>query len=490
LSTEAFFIVTNTVSIVWFRNDLRVSDHPALDAAVKRGGLVVPVFIWAPEEEGDWAPGAASRWWLHQSLESLSASLASLGSRLVIRRGASLATLRKLIAETGADAVCWNRRYEPAIVKRDTTIKAALREEVSVVESFNGACLFEPALVKNQQGGPYQVFTAYWRACRKLSEPAKPLAAPRRLTGPETWPASVALSSLGLEPEIDWTSGMREAWSIGEAAARERLERFITEACEDYAEGRDQPAETGTSRMSPYLHFGEISPRQIWWTITAAMKASRGAALRSSADAFLRELGWREFAHHLLVHFPNTPTEPLREQYRAFPWARKSEKQLRAWRRGLTGYPIVDAGLRELWTTGWMHNRVRMIVGSFLVKDLLIDWREGASWFWDTLVDADLANNTLGWQWIAGCGADAAPYFRIFNPVLQGRKFDRDGAYVRKWVPELSALPAKWIHAPWEAPAAALSDAGVALGEDYPEPVVDHSEARGRALAALASIKA
>ncbi|MCB9858419.1 MAG: deoxyribodipyrimidine photo-lyase [Phycisphaerales bacterium] len=476
-------------SIVWFRNDLRLADQPALAAAAKRGGAVIPVFIWAPEEEGAWANGAASRWWLHQSLSDLGERLIGLGSKLIIRSGQSLATLRSLIEQTGADAIFWNRRYEPAIVKRDTTIKETLRSVVAHVESFNGSCLFEPVHIKNQQGDPYQVFTAFWRACMKQQEPARPLSSPRQLPAPKQWPDSESLEALRLEPVVDWATGMRVMWRPGEMGAKRQLKRFTSGACAEYAEGRDLPDREGTSRLSPHLHFGEISPRQIWHAIRKRQGDAGEAAFEESAETYLRELGWREFAHHLLVHFPQTPSDPLREQYRTFPWARQSGEMLRSWQRGQTGYPIVDAGMRELWATGWMHNRVRMIVASFLVKHLLIDWREGAAWFWDTLVDADLANNTLGWQWVAGCGADAAPYFRIFNPVLQGRKFDRGGDYVRKWIPELKAMPTKWIHAPWEAPVAELTKAGVTLGASYPAPIVDHDWARKRALAALEQVK-
>lgn len=476
-------------TIVWFRNDLRLSDHPALAAAVKRDRPVIPVFVWSPDEEGDWAPGGASRWWLHQSLAALAEDLASLGSKLIVRQGPSLAVLRELVKASGADAVFWNRRYEPQVIKRDTTIKAALRSDGLHVESFNGGNLFEPVEIENQQGKPYQVFTGFWRACMRQPALAKPQKRVRSLAVPASWPKSLTLEALELLPTIDWAAGMREAWTPGERGAERQLKRFLSNACEDYATGRDRPDRIGTSRLSPHLHFGEISPKQIWQAVRENCTSSTTSALDESADAYLREIGWREFACHLLYHFPETPGEPLKAKFQAFPWARRNSVQLKAWQRGRTGYPIVDAGMRELWATGWMHNRVRMIAASFLVKHLLIDWREGAAWFWDTLVDADLANNTLGWQWVAGCGADAAPYFRIFNPILQGRKFDPDGAYVRRWVPELSEVPTKWVHAPWEAGANDLAEAGVRLGVDYPKPIVDHAEARERALAALETTK-
>lgn len=478
----------SAASIVWFRHDLRLADHPALVAAAKRGGPVIPVFIWAPEEAGDWAAGAASRWWLHRSLISLSESLQSLGMRLTIRRGPSLDALQAIAAETGADAVYWNRRYEPAIVSRDTKIKSTLKGDDLHVESFNGSCLFEPSTIKNKQGKPFQVFSAFWRSCLSLPEPPTPIRRPSKLVAPKSWPKSLTVDALGLEPRVDWAGGIREAWKIGEAAAGRQLKRFVSSGAADYSTGRDRPDRSGTSRLSPYLHFGELSPRQAWHSIRRRQSDMPPGDIEDSMACFLRELGWREFAYHLLVHFPHTVNEPLRDRFRAFPWG-QDDAALAAWQRGQTGYPIVDAGMRELWTTGWMHNRVRMVVASFLVKHLLVDWRAGAAWFWDTLVDADLANNTLGWQWVAGCGADASPYFRIFNPILQGRKFDPEGDYVRKWVPELGALPTKWIHAPWEASTDVLETAGVRLGRAYPKPIVDHATARKRALAALAELR-
>lgn len=475
-------------SLVWFRLDLRLVDNPAFTAAVKRGGPVIPVFVWAPEEEIDWPPGAASRWWLHQSLRSLGASLGELGARLILRRGPSLAALRELARQTGAGAVFWNRRYEPAVIARDTSVKDGLRSDGLAVESYNGALLFEPWTIANQSGRPFQVFSPFWRHCLKLPEPPALQDPPASLTKPSRWPGSESLSSLGLEPKTDWAGGFREAWKPGEAGARQNLDRFCRQAFADYGEQRNRPDLAGTSRLSPHLHFGEIGPRQIWGALRD-QAAANGLAETSWRDSqFLAEIGWREFAHHLLFHFPHTPTQPLRPEFSRFPW-RKDEGALKAWQRGCTGYPIVDAGLRELWATGWMHNRVRMIAASFLVKDLLLDWTAGARWFWDTLVDADLASNTLGWQWTAGCGADAAPYFRVFNPVSQGLKFDPQGDYVRRWVPELAGLPPDWIHRPWEAPAPVLKAAGVILDRDYPRPIVSHAIAREVALEALATIK-
>jgi len=477
-----------TCSIILFRLDLRLADNPALSAAVKRRGAVIPAFIWSPEEPGTWAMGGASRWWLHHSLKKLADSLQRLGSRLIILRGPYLATLRKLVGAAGADAVYWNRRYEPDAAKLDHRVEQALLDDGLRVETFNGRLLFEPTETWNQQGRPFQVFTAYWRACLKMAEPDRPVSSASKLPSPGKWPSSLSVDALGLAPRANWAEGIGAAWCPGEQGAKDQLRRFLAKGLAEYATDRDFPDRTGTSRLSPHLHFGEISPRQVWHAVQTQLNRGSGKGTGKAAEAYLRELGWREFAHQLLVHFPHTVTKPLRTKFERFPWKRDS-KALRAWQRGQTGYPIVDAGMRELWTTGWMHNRVRMIVASFLVKHLLIDWRDGAAWFWDTLVDADLANNTLGWQWAAGCGADAAPYFRIFNPVLQGRKFDPDGTYVRKWIPELSGLSSKWIHAPWEAPAIALESAEIELDDDYPTPIVDHAAARKDALAALAGIR-
>jgi deoxyribodipyrimidine photo-lyase len=475
-----------TPAIVWFRQDLRLDDNLALHAALRHGGPTIPVFVWSPEEEADWAPGGASRWWLHQSLASLDTELRQRGSRLVLHQGNTLSVLQELVCQTGARAVFWNRRYEPAVVARDAGITTALRQQGLTAESYNAGLLFEPSEVCTTQGHPFKVFTPFWKACLALPEPAEPLAVPPRLSAPGTWPDTLPLASLELEPKIDWAAGIRAAWRPGEPDARQQAEHFLDGALAAYAEARDRPDLPSSSRLSPYLHYGEISPRRLWHLVQEASYGGTGGT--RGAEAYLRELGWREFAYHLLAHFPHTVDAPLRVEFAAFPWRDDSE-MLRAWQRGRTGYPLVDAGMRELWTTGWMHNRVRMVVASFLVKDLLISWQAGARWFWDTLVDADLANNTLGWQWTSGCGADAAPYFRIFNPVLQGLKCDPQGDYVRHWIPELAALPEARIHQPWAVPPEILATAGAALGHTYPPPIVDHRQARGRALAALATIQ-
>jgi len=475
-------------TLLWFRLDFRLADNPALLAATQRGGPVIPVFIWSPDEEGDWQPGGASKWWLHQSLAALDRNVRAAGSRLIIRKGPTLETLVALARETSADMVFWNRRYEPAVIARDAKVKEALRQEGRLSESFNAALLHEPWTIQNQSGKPFQVFTPFWKKCLAQPGPPEPLPAPKHLIAPAKWPKSSALDKLELEPKTNWAEGMQVAWQPGAAGAAQSLKVFLANAFADYSELRNRPDLTGTSRLSPHLHFGELSPRQVWHGL-GQMAVKRGLPIAGwRASQFLAELGWREFAHHLLFHFPHTPTEPLRPAFKNFRW-RQDAAWLRAWQKGGLGYPIVDAGMRELWATGWMHNRVRMIVASFLVKDLLVDWQAGARWFWDTLVDADLAQNTLGWQWVAGCGADAAPYFRIFNPTSQGEKFDPNGNYVRRWCPELAKLPAEWIHQPDKAPPDILRAAGVELGRTYPRPVISHASAREVALEAFARIK-
>lgn len=474
-------------SIVVFRRDLRLDDNPALNAAIDRGGAVLPVFIWSPDEEMDWAPGSASRYWLHQSLKSLEKDLRAMDSRLILRCGAACDVLDDLAKETNADAVFWNRQYEPASIAQDPQLEKQLRGQGLIVESFNGSLLFEPGEISTQKDEPYKVFTPFWKACCASEPPEEPEAKPSKIPAPKKWPKSDPLSDLGLEPEIDWAKGIRESWQPGAKGAHDQLERFIENALVSYEEDRNRPDIEGSSRLSPHLHFGEISPRQVWNAVQSA-KQAKSKSGKEAKKKYLAELGWREFAHHLLYHFPHLTDQPMREEFADFPWE-KDSSALRAWQRGKTGYPIVDAAMRELWVTGWMHNRARMIVASFLVKDLLQPWQEGAKWFWDTLVDADLANNTLGWQWVAGCGPDASPYFRVFNPVSQGQRFDPEGEYVRKWLPALERLPTKWIHQPWEAPASVLEEAEVQLGDNYPEPMVDHASAREAALEALEAIK-
>jgi deoxyribodipyrimidine photo-lyase len=475
-------------TLLWFRQDLRLRDNPALTEAVRVGAPVIALYLYSPDEEGAWAPGAASRWWLHHSLVRLDEELQAAGSRLCVRRAPHAGPeLLALARSCGATQVLWNRRYEPAAIARDQVIKTQLTEAGLTARSFDGALLFEPWEVKTKAGGAFQVFTPFWRHCKSLPEPADPSPAPRRLPSPKEWPASLPLGELSLLPTLPWSGGLRAHWSPGSAGAQSKLAQFLKESFDDYEHGRDRPDVPGTSQLSPHLHFGEIGPREIWHaTRRYALARGRHSSWRDSQ--FLTELGWREFAYHLLYHFPNTPEQPLRPAFARFPW-KSDAPGLAAWQRGATGYPLVDAGMRQLWRLGWMHNRVRMIAGSFLVKDLLLPWNEGARWFWDTLVDADLASNTLGWQWVSGCGADAAPYFRIFNPTTQATRFDPDGTYVREWVPELAALPNQWIHQPWEAPPEVLAAAGVRMGENYPHRIVQHDAARLDALAALATLK-
>jgi deoxyribodipyrimidine photo-lyase len=464
-------------TIVWFRQDLRLADNPAL-AAAATAGPIIPLFILDETGPGR-TPGAASKWWLDKSLRALARDLAARGSPLILRRGRAKGVLEQVVAEAGAAGVTWNRLYDPASVARDTEIKTALRARGLEVRSFNGALLNEPWTIETAAGGPYKVFTPYWRAAAPLAEQAAPGPDATTFTAPSARVGSAAIDDWGLHPtKPDWSSGFAD-WRPGEAGAMARLQSFLDDAASAYLDHRNLPALPGTSRLSPHLGFGEISPRQVWAAAKASVLA-RGAPERH-IDGFLRELGWREFNHHLLFHFPHMERDGFNPRFADFPW-RDDPAGLEAWRRGRTGYPIVDAGMRELWATGWMHNRVRMIVASFLTKDLMIDWREGESWFWDTLVDADLANNVAGWQWVAGVGADAAPYHRVFNPVLQGEKFDPAGEYVRRWLPELALLPNDCIHQPWRA--GPWMGAGARRGVTYPVPIVDHAAARQRALAA------
>ncbi|HEY6986474.1 MAG TPA: deoxyribodipyrimidine photo-lyase [Rhodanobacteraceae bacterium] len=458
-----------STALVWFRRDLRLADNPALTAALKTHDRIIPVYVHAPDEEAPWQAGAASRWWLHHSLIALDSELRKRGAALHVRRGDSLQTLRTLCKETGARAVYWNRLYEPATIARDARTRQMLRADGIDARSFDGALLFEPWDIATAQGAPYKVFTPFWRAARARLEARPPSRAPRRISMPRVRNA-LSIAALGLRPKIRWDRGLRQTWVPGEAGARAALRRFLRDALGDYTKQRDFPADTGTSRLSPRLHFGEISPMQIVWALEQA-KRSRGS------ETFLRELGWREFSHYLLHHFPTSADRNFNPRFDKLAWAPASRARIAHWQRGATGIPIIDAGMRELWATGWMHNRVRMLTASFLTKNLRQHWLVGARWFWDTLVDADLANNTQGWQWTAGTGADAAPYFRVFNPVTQAERFDPHGDYVRRWVPELAGFAGASIHRPW-IDSARLRRAG------YPRPMIDLAASRESALAA------
>ena len=464
--------------ILWFRRNLRLHDNPALSAAADSGRPVVAVYISDALDTG-----GASRWWLHHSLAKLDADLKKHGAGLVIRAGDPVETLAGIVETTGAVCVFFSRRYEPAARSQERALEKALAGR-SELRGADDRVIRHPDSVMTGAGTPYKVFTPFWRAASARGEPGRPAAMPASLQTTLAGLDAGDIGELGLLPtRPDWAGGLRDTWTPGEQGAFERLEA----ACEiaaDYAEDRDRPGIDGTSRLSPHLHFGELSPRQVWHDIRSSA-SPRG---RKGADALLRQLYWRDFSAYLLYHFPRLPNEPLRKEFRHFPWTGDPDG-LKAWQRGRTGYPIVDAGMRQLWETGWMHNRVRMIVASFLVKDLLVPWQAGADWFLDTLVDADLANNSAGWQWVAGCGTDAAPYFRIFNPVLQGKKFDPLGDYVRRWVPELERLPSKLIHEPWTANLDEQKAANVIIGEDYPAPIVNHRDARDLALQAYRALQ-
>ncbi|PZW48766.1 deoxyribodipyrimidine photo-lyase [Humitalea rosea] len=455
-------------ALLWFRNDLRLADNPALAAVADRP--ILPVFVLDDAAAGPWAHGGAQRWWLHHSLARLGADLAALGAPLVCLRGDAATIIPALAEAIGAAETHVARRYEPWGRRQDEVVAMALAALGRRLVRHRGSLLHEPEAVKTGTGGYYQVYTPFARAVLAAGDPGPALPPPTRL---QAAPGAPASDDLALLPRRDWADGFAGPWQPGEAGAARRLEHFIAGGLAFYAAQRDLPGVSGgTSGLSPHLRFGEVSPRQVWQAV---------AANGVQATVFLKEILWREFSYHLLFHRPEMPEHPLRPAFAAFPWA-PDARLLRAWQQGRTGYPIVDAGMRQLWQTGWMHNRVRMIAASLLVKHLLQPWQAGAAWFWDCLVDGDLASNSASWQWVAGCGADAAPYFRVFNPILQGRTFDAAGDYVRRWVPELAGLPDALIHAPWEAPAA--------LRRGYPAPVIGHAEGRARALAAYAEVTA
>ena len=474
-------------SLHWFRSDLRLADNPALTAAAATGAPLACVYVL---DDGPRRPmGGAARWWLHHSLAALAQALAGRGGALWLLRGDPAIVIPALARHLDAGLITWNRRYGKPERDLDAALKAGLRAEGRAVESFNAALLREPWEVRSAAGTPMKVFTPFWRTARAAGPFAPPLPTPECLPAPPpAAPGVVALDALGLLPtRPDWAGGLRTTWRPGEASALARLADFLDGGLDGYADKRDRPDGDFTSRLSPHLAFGEIGPRQIVHAADLAVNTRTGAFSGADHAKFIAELGWREFAYHLFYEHPDFADKGLNARFDTFPWV-SDPAALAAWQQGRTGYPVVDAGMRQLWQTGWMHNRVRMVVSSFLIKHLQIDWREGERWFWDTLVDADPASNPASWQWVAGCGADAAPYYRIFNPILQGVKFDPDGDYVRQFVPELAGMPAEHIHAPWEAPPAVLARAGVRLGVTYPRPVVDHGFARTRALEAYAGL--
>jgi deoxyribodipyrimidine photo-lyase len=464
------------IAIHWFRQDLRLSDNPALaDASAHE--TVLPIYILDDKTPGDYAMGAASRWWLHHSLNALNASLSNT---LSVYHGNPQTILDDLSKRFDIEAIYWNRCYEPWRMDRDRQIKEQLKSQGIEVHSSNGSLLWEPWQIKKEDGTPYKVFTPFYRkGCLNAAEPPTPRS---KLEGANYMcdPRHAGIDGLDLLSKTPWDKKLEPHWQIGEAAARRRFESFIDEGLSFYKEGRNFPSKSHVSRLSPYIHFGEISPNQLWHGV-------RNVGDDINIEHFCSELGWREFSYLQLYHNPDLPRKNLQSKFDQFPWVENAD-HLRSWQTGETGIPIVDAGMRELWQTGYVHNRVRMIVGSFLVKNLRMHWHHGERWFWDTLVDADLANNSASWQWIAGCGADAAPFFRIFNPVTQGEKFDSDGEYVRQYIPEIRALPNN-LFKPWEAPEHVLKEAGIVLGSTYPHPIVDLKQSRASSLSAFQSLK-
>tara|TARA_R110002012_G_scaffold19107_1_gene69311 strand:- start:1739 stop:3193 length:1455 start_codon:yes stop_codon:yes gene_type:complete len=472
-------------AIVWFREDLRLSDNPALHAAVSSGRPLVLLYILDEQTKGLRPLGGASKWWLDKSLRALAADIKQAGAQLTLRSGQSADVLDTVIEETGAETIFWNRRYDQPERDLDAAIKEDLTQRGLDVSSHNARLLNEPWQVETNAGGYYKVFTPYWRAARNNFVARDTYGRHKTLSGPKH--ESESLDDWGLHPSNpDWSTGFDD-WTPGEDGAIARLTDFLDGPINGYKEDRNRPdLDMSTSGLSPHLRFGEIGPLQIWRAVHAGMEA--GTIPEKDGHTFLSEIGWREFSHTLLFYNPALASENYNDSFEFMPW-RKDKNAFDAWTKGQTGYPMVDAGMRQLWQTGWMHNRVRMIVASFLTKHLLLPWQDGEAWFWDTLVDADPANNAASWQWTAGSGADAAPYFRVFNPISQGSKFDETGAYVRRFCPELKDLPDKYLYAPWEANEEILNKAGIQLGKTYPKPIVDHSGARQRALDAYDTLK-
>jgi deoxyribodipyrimidine photo-lyase len=477
--------MSKNTTLYWIRRDFRLQDNAALSAAIRTGNPVLPVFISEEMDSDPWGHGSASRWWLHRAIEDAKSHWQARGGDLFICRSKDpLATLLTLSEQVHANKVVWNRCYEPHQQYLDTQIKRGLHDAGVEAQSFADNLLIEPQTIGTADGKPYKVYTPFWKACQVRGEPDAPIKVPlEELKVLSPTPESLSLEALNLLPKHPWYKKLDHTWRVGEKEALQQMSIFIREHAAAYNIKRDFPATNGTSRLSPYLHWGHINVRTVVHTLKAAHTTLAGGPL-----VYLKELFWREFAYNVLYHFPHTPDKPLRPEFMHFPW-QQDTVLLKRWQNGETGYPLVDAGMRELYATGWMHNRVRMVVASFLVKHLLQPWQDGARWFWDTLVDADLASNTLGWQWSSGCGADAAPYFRIFNPIIQSYKFDPEGQYLKKWLPELQSLSAEYIHKPWEAPAALLQNAGIKIDKHYPAPVINHEEGRNRALKALADFK-
>lgn len=473
-------------TLLWFRKDLRLDDNLALAAAVQSGQPVIALYIREPQAAETGPLGAAQAWWLHHSLTSLATSLESYGLHLTLRSGPPAQVLDRLIAETGANAVHWNRRYDPAGMAIDTEIKAHLRKCGIAAHSHRGFLLHEPSKVQTGEGKPYRVYTPFWRTIERAGDPPAPIPRPKAILSPDHWPKSETLESWALLPsKPNWARGFEAIWTPGEQGARKRLDQFIRTGLKGYRTRRDFPAFEATSQLSAHLALGDISPARLWH----ATIGLQDEIASEDIVHFRKELVWRDFSYHLLYHFPQLRDKNWNAKFDAFPWV-TNQTHLQAWQQGRTGYPIVDAGMRQLWQHGTMHNRVRMIAASFLIKDLMIDWRCGESWFRDTLVDADPASNAASWQWVAGSGADASPFFRIFNPITQGEKFDPEGDYIRQFVPELAKLPNALIHKPFDTPITILQKAGITLGETYPHPLVDHKQARDIALAAYKSLSA
>ena len=468
----------NNIAIHWFRQDLRIADNPALTLAAQHH-YVIPIYIFDDINIGNKLIGRASKAWLHHSLNSLSKSL---DGKLSVYKGEPEKILDDLIKRYNVSAVYWNRCYESSSIKRDKKIKEWLKEKGIKVKSANSLLLWEPWDIKKDDGTPYKVFTPFYRkGCLQAESPRYPLPSPQDINYKYDSAVSLKIEQLELLPKIEWDKKILKHWVVGEKEAYKRLHYFIKEGLADYKDGRNFPSKHSISRLSPYLHFGEISPNQVWHTML-------DVGNDYNISHFCSELGWREFSYSQLYYNPELSHKNLQPKFNNFPWDNNKDL-LRAWQKGVTGIPMVDAGMRELWQTGYMHNRVRMVVGSFLVKNLRLHWHKGEEWFWDTLFDADLANNSASWQWVAGCGADAAPYFRIFNPVTQGQKFDPDGLYIKKYVPELKDLTNKYLYSPWEAPGEVLQAAGVVLGKNYPKPIIDLKLSRDAALSAYRSLR-